>query len=187
MAEQCTAQPMEHFLFTGLIHYFNCGPTNGEQCMSADTNKMTVSELKNLLDQLIANGHGDDAVAIPYTPVQASMGSRAAVFVTNASVGFDWDNGRVFLQPSQEIGLPMAAILEHTKQTERKMGKILMLTRYLGRDTNIPLEEQIETFKTTTNGILLDRPVASQTPVVEKQTTDASQTKTQKLKQAKPK
>ena len=62
---------------------------------------MKVSELRDKLDIFIDHGHGDDEVVIHCKEV--SMGPHAAESLKGVWVGFDWDQGRVLIEPESPL------------------------------------------------------------------------------------
>lgn len=110
-------------------------------------NELTVNELRALLDQISAAGHGNDKIAIPYNPGGGTIGSKPAVSITGSSNGFDWDHGKVFLHTSKELGLPSADVLERVQKAERHLGRVHILVGRLGSERAGPLDEQIAQFK----------------------------------------
>lgn len=109
--------------------------------------ELTVDELKDLLEKMSAAGHGNDKVVIPYTRVGASIGARPAVAITGGQTGIDWDSGKLFLQPSKELGIPDADILAKAQKAERELGHIQFLAGRLGSERGGSLEEQIAQFQ----------------------------------------
>ena len=60
---------------------------------------MKVNELAPQLSKYIERGHAEDTVVIALR--ERSFGPEAAEEVKYCNVGFDWDNGRVFLVPKE--------------------------------------------------------------------------------------
>lgn len=110
-------------------------------------NELTVDELRALLDQISAAGHGNDTIAIPYNPGGATIGSKPAVTVTRTSNGIDWDHGKVFLHTSKELGSPSAELLEQVSKTQQQLGRVRLLAGRLGNERDGSLDEQIAQFK----------------------------------------
>lgn len=62
---------------------------------------MKVNELAPQLSKYIERGHAEDTVVIALR--ESSVGPKAAEEVKYCDVGFDWDNGRVFLVPKEPL------------------------------------------------------------------------------------
>ena len=62
---------------------------------------MKVRELAPQLSKYIGRGHAEDTVVIALR--ERSIGPKAAEEVKYCDVGFDWDNGRVFLVPKEPL------------------------------------------------------------------------------------
>lgn len=127
--------------------------------MSTQNTPLTVDELRNLLDNLSAAGHGNSQVVIPYNPGHATVGGRPTAAVTGGSNGIDWDNGKVFLHPSRELGAPTTDLLEQVQKSQQQLGRILLLSHRLGGERNGPLEDQIAHFKAAVEAI--ERPTSA--------------------------
>ena len=62
---------------------------------------MKVRELAQQLSKYLERGHAEDTVVIALR--ESSVGPKAAEEVKYCDVGFDWDNGRVFLVPKEPL------------------------------------------------------------------------------------
>lgn len=62
---------------------------------------MILSELKNQVDFLCNNGHGDNLVLV--TLSESSIGSRATTGITGIHSGFDWERGQIRISTKKKI------------------------------------------------------------------------------------
>lgn len=62
---------------------------------------MILSELKNQIDFLCDNGHGDNIVIV--TLSEPSIGARSGVCVSGIHAGFDWESGQVRISTEKKI------------------------------------------------------------------------------------
>lgn len=109
--------------------------------------ELTVDELRALLDQASAAGHGNDKIVIPYKSSAGSIGAHPALGVTNCRNGIDWDSGKLFLEPIKEMGVPDAQLFATTQKAQRDLSRIQFLAGRLGSERGGPLEEQVAQFK----------------------------------------
>lgn len=62
---------------------------------------MILSELKEQVDFLVSNGHGNDSVLV--TLSEPSVGARAFTRVTGLYSGFDWEHGQIRISTEKKI------------------------------------------------------------------------------------
>jgi hypothetical protein len=65
---------------------------------------LSVLELAERLNAMCAAGQGDQPAVIAFDPGYTIMGGRPTVAITDASAGFDWDQGKVFLHTAKRLG-----------------------------------------------------------------------------------
>ena len=67
---------------------------------------LTLNSLEAAILQLLDAGAGADAqVVIPVETGRVTVGARPSVTLTELRPGFDWDAGKVLLQPAQPLGI----------------------------------------------------------------------------------
>lgn len=67
---------------------------------------LTLNSLEAAILQLLDAGVGADAqVVIPVETGRVTVGARPSVTLTELRPGFDWDAGKVLLQPAQPLGI----------------------------------------------------------------------------------
>lgn len=66
--------------------------------------ELTLDDLIEQATQHRQHLPGGTRIEIPWDPGYPSLGGRAAVGTRCLSAGFDWDQGRLFLQPLQPVG-----------------------------------------------------------------------------------
>ena len=62
---------------------------------------MILSELKDQVDFLISNGHGNDTVLV--TLSESSVGARASTGIIGLYPGFDWERGQVRISTEKKV------------------------------------------------------------------------------------
>ena len=102
---------------------------------------MKLPELLQSLNRISANGlsrHAQPEVVIPvYQP--GSLGGQAAVPVTHVNLGFDWDQGKLFLESYEKLTLLSAEEVEDIRkhaslgQNRESHQRYVMLTNLLAR------------------------------------------------------
>lgn len=81
----------------GVMHCIPC-------CQPAPA-ALTVSSAIGLLEDLVQRGLGEQPLGIRYESGVPSLGSAPSVPITGIHAGFDWDHGKVFIQPAKPLGL----------------------------------------------------------------------------------
>lgn len=115
--------------------------------------ELTVDELRALLDRASAAGHGNDKVVIPYKSSVGSIGAQPAVGVTDCRNGIDWDNGKMFLAPSKEMGVPDPQLFAAAQKAQRDLSRIQFLAGRLGSERGGLLEDQVAQFKAAVDAL----------------------------------
>lgn len=129
-----------------------------------NSTELTVDELRALLDQASAAGHGNDKVVIPYKSSGGSIGARPSVGVTDCSGGIDWDSGKMFLAPSKEMGVPDAQLFATAQKAQRDLGRIQFLAGRLGSERGGPLEDQVAQFQAALDALTTPTQPKKMTP-----------------------
>jgi hypothetical protein len=75
------------------------------------------------------------AVEIRWDPGHATVGSHPAVTVTHVQMGFDWDQGRIFLGTSEPIGKISAPLRRVLRGQENTLGRLHLAAN---RDKELP-------------------------------------------------
>lgn len=89
---------------------------------------LTVDDLAAKLAEASANGYGTWLTCVSYRPASPAIGPSPAMPVTDASLGFDWNYGKVFLTTQKLLGAD-----EESLDTVRKRGENLASTHYLAQ------------------------------------------------------
>lgn len=64
---------------------------------------MTAKELFDFLKQVVDSGQGDHKVVIPVSSTESFLGPQPTETISQASYGFDWDSGKIFLHPTKPV------------------------------------------------------------------------------------
>jgi hypothetical protein len=90
---------------------------------------MKLSELISLLERHYKLS-GDQEVVIP-VHITGSIGTRPSVPVNNINVGFDWDKGYLFLEPSEKLRKISSDEIAAEREKQDKLGWALYENRNL--------------------------------------------------------
>jgi len=119
---------------------------------------MTVKELRKRIDLHCRAQHGleDSRVVIPVTSPDAAIGGTPAVDVKDIGGGIDWNAGRLFVYPDEQlfVGLDKlkakAQLLDRVREiiymvqfdtTRQKNGNAIMLIREAFEDAEMPISD----------------------------------------------
>jgi len=105
-------------------------------------NPITVSEAISRLGQLAIRGRGDLKLMVPFNPGFATLGPSPATPIVNFSSGFDWDNGRLFLNTVQPLG-PAGEELIQLREQLHRAHEALALVQTLAKDKRLNAEEKL--------------------------------------------
>ncbi len=108
---------------------------------------MNVSVLQSALERLRAP---DAGVVIQIEPGHTTVGGTPCVPILRVHAGFDWDSGKVFLNPGQRLGIvgdELIALRERTNDTNETLAWIRMQLR----DKRLTPEQKIAEVRNTIN------------------------------------
>ena len=85
---------------------------------------MKLSELKHLIDRICENmkPHNDPDVVIKVKMPYTTIGATPTVTVKNASLGFDWDNGKFIFHTQEPLTPSDRDFAEQMKQMQERAG-----------------------------------------------------------------
>jgi len=64
---------------------------------------LTVAQLHNMLSVMIEAGKGCDTVVVSRETLATDIGPQPTIDITDAHVGFDWNQGHVFLETATTV------------------------------------------------------------------------------------
>ena len=74
----------------------------------------TLNELKEIVDYLVDTGHGNSSLGIVIQETGIVLGPTPTIPIQWVSAGFDWDSGRILIQP--EISLKKADTISQLEE-----------------------------------------------------------------------
>jgi hypothetical protein len=83
---------------------------------------VTAKELKDKLDNILTDGFNDGdelTVSIPCDGPTVRIGPRGSVPVKSVSRGIDWDNGRLFINPDEDLSVKQLDVLKKARALDR--------------------------------------------------------------------
>lgn len=122
----------------------NQDETNNKQ---QELKALTVIELKNKLEELVAHDRGSMLVSIPYKKTTSSIGATPKAQVTGISIGFDWDRNSIFINTDKQLSEPLKEQINLMDNISRKFWEIQKILR----NKNFSDEEKIKTIKENLN------------------------------------
>lgn len=64
---------------------------------------MNFKELKNRIDTLYKSAHNPELITVYITTSEQSIGGRAKADVDYITLGFDWENNQLRINPKQKL------------------------------------------------------------------------------------
>ena len=83
---------------------------------------MKLSELKNLVDLYHRDSRGDDEVVIQIKLPYSTVGGSPFVKVKTAYPGFDWDQGKFFIIPEEDVTPSDRDFAKQMKEMQERAG-----------------------------------------------------------------
>jgi hypothetical protein len=85
-----------------------------------------------MLTRLPSRRPEEHRLVVPYDPGHSTVGGHPCVPVVAIHFGFDWDNGKVFIQPEKNLGIvgpDLEALRAQTHEVHETMAWIMMALR----------------------------------------------------------
>ncbi|MEX3983983.1 hypothetical protein AB4Y45_33900 [Paraburkholderia sp. EG287A] len=95
---------------------------------------LTVDELRAQLGEISAAGGGAEKTFVQFRAASPRIGPSAAMPVTQATSGFDWNKGRVFISTAQMLTADDAELDLVRKHAQRLSNKQFLAMRVLAED-----------------------------------------------------
>ncbi len=110
-----------------------------------DKTPLTPKQLHEAL-ALAGQKNAELKVVVPYTPPFITVGATPCVEILGASLGFDWDHGKLFLHPSKPLGVAGQEYELARTRVNEMSSKLAQIASMLRRE-DLPAQERLDRAK----------------------------------------